>query len=454
MHERTQRAIARLLFIFCCAVPTCLTILSVLVTWTPWYHDRTIQHLQHEFQKEIGLTVKIGSYDHSAPGAWTLTNLILSHPETNQEIAKVRELHWVIQEQEARILMEQPEIQASQLLTFWHAIHDRFLCRPDKTDLPTQISGNDLTIHGGQGGVTLRDVDAWVQSDEQTTLATLQLHLADGDIDSPVLLQMKRQRGERSLTLKPPPRTTLTLNTQGTALPCSAFSDFLPILESLGSEANFAGLMQWETQHDQWSLDLGGSRFDQITLDRLLQNQSHRLSGKATIQFDRCRIEPHERRSDISGSLLARDGLAGRSLLNGASENLNLELLESQQWGQFAGDIPYDLLAIGFNINGTQLQLDGICRSERGYESYPAGIALLLNGYPLVRSTPETVESLRLLSVFAPSHSVPVLLSQQTNWLTQVLLPPSRPLPSQQTAPPRIRSARVWQGGPSISQPK
>ena len=114
MHERTQRAIARLLFIFCCAVPTCLTILSVLVTWTPWYHDRTIQHLQHEFQKEIGLTVKIGSYDHSAPGAWTLTNLILSHPETNQEIAKVRELHWVIQEQEARIIQLTEQRRISQ----------------------------------------------------------------------------------------------------------------------------------------------------------------------------------------------------------------------------------------------------------------------------------------------------------------------------------------------------
>jgi hypothetical protein len=123
-------------------------------------------------------------------------------------------------------------------------------------------------------------------------------------------------------------------------------------------------------------------------------------------------------------------------------------------WSDSPGSIPYDLLAIGFNINNTQLRLDGICRHETGYESYPAGVVLLQNGYPLVHSSAATLESLRLLTAIAPAHSVPVPMSNQTNWLTNVFLPPSRPLPTDESMPPRIRSAGNWEGGPSVTQPR
>jgi hypothetical protein len=116
--------------------------------------------------------------------------------------------------------------------------------------------------------------------------------------------------------------------------------------------------------------------------------------------------------------------------------------------------VPYDRLAIGFNINNTQLRLDGICQTEPGYESYPAGVVLVRDGYPLLYSAQTTIESLRLMAAMAPAHSVPVPLSNQTSWLTNILLPPSRPLPGDEHLPPRIRSAGSWQGGPVINQPR
>ncbi len=49
MHERTQRAVARLLFAFACALPTAITLMLVMVTYTPWYQtwlrERVIQEL-------------------------------------------------------------------------------------------------------------------------------------------------------------------------------------------------------------------------------------------------------------------------------------------------------------------------------------------------------------------------------------------------------------------------
>lgn len=448
MHERTQRAIARLLFVFCCAVPTSITLACILITWTPWYHRRALATLQSSLKKETGLVVEIGDFRKPAPDTWQLTKLRLLDPETRREVARVRELHWVRRENEASILLHQPELQSSQLANLWTLLHDRFLCRPEQTDVPTQIAGNDLTIHSRTGALTFRDVDAWVRGDAESAEATIQCQPAPSQLEAPLTITVRRDRSEET------PATDWVLETHGTPLPCSSVAEFFPQLESLGSDATFTGTMRWRSQGDRWSLDLGGSRFEQIALDRLFEQHAHRLSGSAMLQLDRCRIEPHQRRSDIAGSLRAREGLIGRSLLSSASQHLRLELRLPEEWGTSPGDIPYDLLALGFNINSTQLRLDGICRTEAGYESYPAGVVLLLNGYPLVQSTPTTLESLRLLTTIAPAHSVPVPLSQQTNWLTQVFLPPSRPLPPDQPLPPRIRAAGNWQGGPAISQPR
>ncbi len=118
--------------------------------------------------------------------------------------------------------------------------------------------------------------------------------------------------------------------------------------------------------------------------------------------------------------------------------------------------MPYDRIALGFRVNNTQLQLDGICRTEIGYESYPAGVVLCLGGVPLVHSSGKTLDSLKAITAIAPAHSVPVPLSNQTSWLMNIFIPPSRPLPSDERYPSRIRSAGNHRGGLSrkCAQPR
>jgi hypothetical protein len=136
------------------------------------------------------------------------------------------------------------------------------------------------------------------------------------------------------------------------------------------------------------------------------------------------------------------------------SRHLDFEVRIPDGLVDTTGDIPYDRIAIGFNINNTQLQLDGICRKEVGYESYPAGVVLCLGGYPLVRSSGKTLDSLKVITAMAPPHSVLVPLANQTSWMTRVFIPPSRPLPRDEQVPPRIRSAENWHAGPTIGQPR
>jgi hypothetical protein len=220
-------------------------------------------------------------------------------------------------------------------------------------------------------------------------------------------------------------------------------------MESLGSDAMFSGTMRWQLQADGWWIDLGGSSFEDVSLDRVFERQTHRLTGTASVDLVRCRIEPHNRRSDIAGSIKAKEGLIGRTLLVSANQHLGFAVRIPDSLIDEPG-IPYDRLAIGFEINSTQLKLDGICGTE-GYENYPAGVVLCLNGHPLVQSSGEWLDSVRMISTIAPAHSVPVLTSRQTSGLTNVFIPPSRSLPRDFS--PVIRSAR-WQGGPTIAQPQ
>ncbi|MGI9475051.1 MAG: hypothetical protein ACR2NZ_26195 [Rubripirellula sp.] len=449
MHERTQRAIARLMFVFCCAVPTCLTFLCILVTWTPWHHHRTLRAIEARLSQSTGLQIEIDDFQRSSPSTLELFSVRVVEPESQNEVARVREIQWVDDGKRVSILLQQPEVRSRELRSVWDLLHDRFLCRPDQTSLPVRAAANDLTIHSRTGDLTFTDIDAWIRQGDRTIEATIEGLPANTRSDSPVSVSVLRDRNQDL------PSTQWTLDTRGTALPCSAVAEFIPQMEGLGTDAEYTGTMRWQIDAETWSVDLSGSSFSQISLDRLFERHTHRLTGSATLWLERCRIEPQMRRSDIAGSIVARDGMVGRSLLHSCQQHFGFQLrLPTPLIDRQDDSVPFDRLAVGFNVNNTQLELNGICRSERGYEGFPSDVALCLDGYPLVFSTDGTLDSLKVITAIAPAHSVLIPMSDQTRWLTKVFIPPSRPLPHPNAQPPRIRSAENFRGGPTISQPR
>ena len=214
-------------------------------------------------ESTLGLTVTFESYQHPAPDHWVFGNPNLRHPETLKLVGKVREAHWLIQGNEARMLLEQPELEANQIVALWKSIHDRFLCYPDNLKYPLSIAANDLTIQSGNHSFTLSDLDAWVENSQTESSIALQLHLADGLSHAPMMMKVQRNRDTVEAAQTITTSTSVSLNTNGTALPCSAVADFLPAIESLGSSCNIHRQPRMGTI-EQWMVD----RFSWLEISR------------------------------------------------------------------------------------------------------------------------------------------------------------------------------------------
>jgi hypothetical protein len=450
MHERTERAIARLLFVFCCALPTVITLLMILVTWTPWYHHRQLESLTRELSSQTGLTVRIADFRRVSPAKWLLEDVRLFAPETDHEVARVREITWLAEGKRNAILLHQPELQASQLRHAWHLVHDRFLCRPARTSVPLQLSANDLTIHSAEGAVTLRDVDALVKPLAEAIQANIECLPAFRSSGSPVKVTIRRDRKPGEL-----PRTQWTLESGDTPLPCSALSDWMPLMRKLGAEAEFTGLIHWEVDaHGRWTVDLGGSNFWHIDLSRLCEDMPHGLRAQtADLHLDRGFIDPGKT-VNLAGSIRATRGYVDQSLLKSAADNLFLAV-DPAVFEQQSGDVWFDLLAVHFRVSDASMELDGICGNERhGYERLPPGVALSANHQPLVETGGRAFAALRLTRVISPGHSELVPIANQTKGWMNLLIAPNRvDLPAGGLTPSgSIRKAARWSGGEPIRQ--
>ena len=453
MHERTQRAIARMTFVFCCALPTVATLSIIVATWTPWWHRKALAAIEADLSRDTGLVLQIADFKRSSPSTWCLYRVEIYEPETGREVARVREIRWCDRGDEVAILLQQPELKSSELQHTWKMIHDRFLCRPDQTVRPTELAANDLTIHSRTGALTFVDVDAWIRPGLATGTVEANIQgIPAGYVKptrasmSPVSVTVIRDRNGQL------PSTSWVLSSGETTLPCSALAEYLPQLESLGNEAMFSGTMRVKLAREDWEIDLGGARVSEIDVGQWCETRPHRCTGTAAVQLERCRIITEQGSVsvvDIAGSLRARDGLVGGSLLRAAGQHLGLAVR-----GDVEASVAYDRFAIGFNLIGPLLHLTGICNTELGFEGLGSGVALCAGGHSLAETSGHTIPAASQQATIAPPHSVMVPLSRQTSPVMKILMPPSREVPRVPTAPPRITAKRRLQDDPSIGQPR
>ena len=422
MHERTMRAMARWLFVACCAVPTAGTMLAILTTWTPWYHGRCLRAMEAGLALRTGLTIRIGDFERFTPTSWRLSEVAVSDPETDRLIGEVRKLWWVRDGDNTVIRMSQPELQASATDQLWDLIHQRFLCRPEQTKTPVRFAADDLTIHSGTGSRTLRDVDGYLrQSDQQVTAMFRCVPAEEPPAADGIVIEVVRDRDA------PSPRTRWSLQTGDIRLPISLFSNRWPMLDHLGSEATFHGTVSarqvYAGRAGSWRIDLSGLRLESIQLATLTEHWPHRISGTAALTFYRCQLHP-DGEVDIAGELRAKDGWMSAGMLPRLAGELGWQCDQS-----FQQDFAYDLFAARFDLFGSQLKIDGICSTEPGFEPLPAGTVVSSARQPVVRSHQRVMPATQLARIVAPPHSVSVPLSGQTAGLLAILRPPRGPLP-------------------------
>ena len=447
MHERTRRAVARLLFVLVCALPTMATALVVLVTFTPWFANYRRERLEQELSLRIGLAVEIDKVEYLSPGALRLSGVQLLEPETRTLVAKVFMVTWIDTDTKLAFRLSQPEIQSSMLPYVWHVIHDRFLCQPELTINPVRLAADDLTIHSRTGSTTLRDVDAWLSPVNGGVEAKIQCQPAGRPTGSPVIITAVRDRTGAI------PATNLTMETGDVPLPCSGIADYFPAMRKLGPDATFTGTMRWTPSNSHWSLDLGGSYFDNIDMAEFMRGTPHRLTGSMRLRLERGVIEPGSN-FDVAGTLVSEAGFVSQSLLQELQSHVGFRTATPVPGD--ARDWPYDAMAIRFDLFGPDMSLEGVCHRQRGHESLSPGTVFASSGSGFCMGTALRQSWVGLARALWPEQGELLPVSSQTAWLFN-FLPAPKPTALRGTAsepePPRITDASEFSGVPTISQP-
>ncbi|MCM2369415.1 hypothetical protein [Aporhodopirellula aestuarii] len=421
MHERTTRAIARWLFVGCCALPTVLTMFAILVTWTPWYHNRARHALENHVELLTGLHVQIGDFERADPSTWRLSDVRLADPETLRTVAKIRTVCWIAESENTVIRLSQPEIRVEMLDHVASLVHDRFLCRPDLTSVPVRIAADDVTLRGQSTAQTLQDFDTYLETRDNVVWATVRCIPAGQRPDSEgVMVEVTRDRSAS------PPVTAWSLQTGELRMPLDVIADYFPFLGRLGSDATFDGTMSASRQDgvvaEPWAFSLAG-RFRNIDLGQLTQDLPHRVTGRGDVSIDRCQLD-RDGSVNVAGQLMAGEGWMSASILPRLAEDLGCELTVPIE-----DDFGFDALALRFDLYAAQLRVEGACRSISGREWLPSDVVVSAGGRPIVLSKGRWLPATHLLRLVAPPHSVSVPISGQTTGLLWLLRPPRHAMP-------------------------
>lgn len=428
MHERTSRALARLLFVGCCAIPTLLTLITIMVTWTPWYHQRCLRALENKLSAATGLTFAIDDFDRLTPHRMKLHGIRvyhpeIHHPETDSEILRVASLVWQSDGDANVLQVQQPELQAGQIRAAVRLIHDRYLCDPTATAVPLMLTLNGFTIHDHSDALTFKDVDVRVTPQPTAVLVALQATLA-GDLSGRKINANATR--DRNGTV---PVTNWHLSTDTTEIPCSVLSPYIDQLTSLGDEATFSGTMGCETKQGQSRLNLGGSRFSNIDLTHFTQDWPNRLSGYADVNFARCEVS-EDRNHYVVGQFESRHGYLQSGLVEPLEKHFGCKFADNTRE---LNEIPYGLIRFDFMTDGSRLNIGAMCNRDP-LHSYLEDDTLICNGEKAIARMPPPTEeatlpatNLAYLLTSPQSPMVPFTPLSETmlNWL----LVPDSPAP-------------------------
>ena len=236
MHERTQRAIARMTFVFCCALPTIATLSIIIVSWTPWWHRRCLRALERELSLHTQLVVRVEDFERPSPSMLRVHNVSVYESEKGRLVAAARRVEWIERGDDRALLLHQPRIRSSQFSRLWELLHDGLLCRPQYLPGSLHLAAGELTIESRSGSMTFVDLNGWVrpQGERDATEAIVRGLPADQNLDfgtrppQPIRFTVVRDRGDDS------PWTMWALATGDSALPCSAIADYLLPAEKPG----------------------------------------------------------------------------------------------------------------------------------------------------------------------------------------------------------------------------
>jgi hypothetical protein len=433
MHERTQRALCRLVFGLLCALPTSATLTAIAARQTRWYTQRQIVAWEARLSDWCGVRIDIENWEPLAPGAHQFENVQLFDLETGEPLGKIRVIQAALTERRLAIRLDQPEIAVAQLSAVWRCLHDQLLCHPARLQVPIGVMAHDVTLEGELASTTLAEVKAVVERRQTDAVAQVQIVMAQKDPAQPLVWQVRRQSG----SARPTTRWQLMAHSP---LPCEVLGDYLSPLRGLGDEATFQGQVSYTSAASYWELELSGSRWEQVELARLFDRQAHRITGRGSIVVDRLTIRSG-RLADGEARIWAGPGLVSRSLLERIARHWPSEFtvpLESMDTV-----VPYDRLGLWMQVQGAELRVGGLCDSQPEQGLLPAHTGLARGGMPIVRVLPQQpIAALSFASLLAPAHAIDVPRSSATESIVDLLMAPGPDFNQQTPSKPAVWMAQ------------
>jgi hypothetical protein len=389
----------------------------------PVYRNRELADWQQLLSSRLGLKVEIQRLAYPSYWVARFEGLEVSDPETKTKLLVCRSLEasrtkttWIVE-------ASQPELELSQLATFWEVIDGRLLREFTTEPLPCEIEIGELTLRAGTQAQTVTQVFGMLRPIPNGSEMTLEFRLAGVDTPQPCRLVMRRKRDVT------PPRTEWEFDSAGIALPCSLLADRIPAFQALGPEARFVGTARGEIGATELRGEVKG-RFLQVDLATLVtQHSVHKLTGLADVT---CQLQFHNQRiEELRGSIDSRGGYVSESLLTAAREHLRLGVESEEPVPAQDGLVAYRRLAAEFSLSAEGLSLAGTADPAR------AGVILANSTRALLLDpTEQPLPASAVIRTLVPQPEYQVPAAKESLPLLQLLPAPAA---SSATKEPRVK---------------
>jgi len=411
LHDTTRRFLCQAAFVLLGVVP-----LLGVGGWCWLRHaNRQAAAEAEQLSRQLGATLLIADMEHVRPGAVRYRGVALVNPETRQIVARCAALearHRSLPDAEGvsrptlELTLREPEVMADQTEELARVLLAVMQSRTALGDPAIRVTLGDLALRSGSTVHWLTGVDARVDTLAGGVQAEIAFRVVGLNMGEPAKIRVGRNR---QLV---PPATGVEFSTGDIALPCTLLAAFVPEFGQAGLQSQFQGWFWANAGSGGWSGAVAG-QLSNVDLDRVTSQWTvHKISGLARLElqaaFRQGRLEK------AAGNLVAtKPDVASRSFLAAAVERLGLgrgiEPLTPSDL------VPYDQLALGFEIDTQGVVLKGLC-----HHTLP-GTILAERYQPLLSAAPSPQPIESLVRALAPAGASQVPANQASERLMRLL---------------------------------
>jgi hypothetical protein len=348
LHEATRKRLVRSLLLTMGVLPMVILGLATLVFRSPYYQFKLKRDWETRVAANLGVRVEAGRFQILAPEQFIANDVVLFHPETDEPMAKVRQIAGLTKPQGWSIVVDEPQIDAGQIESTLELLHDGFLCKPLTRERMLAVSvPNGLEIYHSEGSTKLSHIEIVMKPTESVSSIISKFTYADQPFGE-IQVQVVRDHTPSNLS------TRIEVRSPKTWIACSNFAERLPIAKSLGGAAQFRGLMRAQWSPQGWDAIVQGE-LDRVQFADLTSPVGSPFKGFGSVSLDPLHISDGQILY-VQGRLDCQQGSLETEWVRKAAQWLQLPSRWEQQLSESQA---IDALSMSFELSPEGLRLKG-----------------------------------------------------------------------------------------------